>query len=658
MTLFRSVTIAALLQAAICAAVSLKSPNGKIEFIAAPDAAGHLAYTVNSDGKAVIEESPLGITVAGVDLGDGATLGAAVTGNLDETYPVRGVHTVAVNRCDTAAIEVTKGAQKWTLIVRAYDDGVGFRYVVPGTGGKIVNGEATRFKLPAGTKVWWQPMMRPGSRYEKNYAATDIAAFAANALPAGMMTGELAAGGYVYLTEANVVDQPGMYYTYRGDRSLQSTFVETWTPAGEIHSSWRAVLIAPDLNALVNSDFIQNLCPPAAPGLFAQDWIKGGLAVWNWVESQNITLDNMKRYSRLAGQLGIPYNTVDAGWEGWSNGWTAMKELVDYSKQFNVKILAWTRWTEMDAPDERKAFFTKLNQAGVIGIKVDGIDSEGVVVNKFLSASLKDAVDYKIMILWHGCPKPTGINRTWPNEIGREAIRGMESKPPWAPCNTTFPFTRLIAGPADFTPLVFNATKRGETSWAHQIGTVVSYTAPLTHLAGEPQTIIDNPAAPFIKTIPTEWDETRVLPMSKIGDLLAFARRKGNAWFVVILNGDVANTKNLTLGLSFLGAGNWDASVVKDNLAQADAVVQENSKVTASGSFPVALRAGGGWVARFVNPDAVAIAPLNGPRSRGIPVLRARISGGALRLEADPYSIQGRLSPLSPAAGVYLIPAH
>src|SRR4029078_6086283 len=97
----------------------------------------------------------------------------------------------------------------------------------------------------------------------------------------------------------------------------------------------------------------------------------------------------MKRYSRLAGQPGFQYNTVDAGWEGWSNGWTAMKDLVDYSKQYNVKIIAWRRWTEMEPPAKRKTFYTQLNTAGVVGIKVDGIDSEGVVVNKFLSASLK-----------------------------------------------------------------------------------------------------------------------------------------------------------------------------------------------------------------------------------------------------------------------------
>jgi alpha-glucosidase len=632
---------AALLAAAAHAAVSVKSPDGKIEFIAAPDADGHLAYTITAGGKAVMEESQLGITVAGVDLGAGAALGEAARGSLDETYPMRGNKPTAVNRCDTAAIAVTTGAQGWTLEVRAYDDGVGFRYVVPGPSGRVVNGEATRFKFPAATKVWWQEMMRPGSRYEKPYTATDISAFAVNAVPACMLTAELPGGGYAFLTEADVIDQPGMYFTYRGNRSLQSTFVETWTSAGAVVSSWRALLIAPDLNALVNSDFIQNLCPPAAPGLFAQDWIKGGMAVWNWVENKAITPENMKRYSRLAGQLGFQYNTVDAGWESWGNAWTAMKELADYSKTVNVKIIAWKRWTQMDTQEKRKTFFSQLNQAGVVGIKVDGIDSEGVVVNKFLTASLKDAVDYKIMILWHGCPKPTGINRTWPNEIGREAIRGMENKPPFAPGNTIFPFTRLIAGPADFTPLVLNlATRRGETSWAHQIGTVVSYTAPLQNLAGDPQTIVDNPASAFIKSIPTEWDETRVLPQSKIGDLLAFARRRGNAWFVTLLNGDVANGKKLALSLSFLGGGTWDAAIVKDDAAKADAVVQETSKVTSSGSFSVDLRAGGGWVGRFVNPDIVSLR-------RPAPVRFRSGSPAALR------SASGRALEAVGATGIY-----
>ncbi len=628
--------LSALLALPAAASVSVKSPNGQIEFLADVDNSGRLVYTVSSGGKAVIEQSALGITVAGADLGAGAALGDAARSSIDETYPMRGVKTVAVNRCNTAAIDVAKGAQKWILEVRAYDDGVGWRYVVPGTGDRAVTGEATAFKLPTGSKVWWQEFMLVGQRYEKLYTATDISAFASGAIPAGMMTAEVPGVGYAWLSEANVVNTPGMYYTCKGGRSLQATFTEaSWTMTGDIQTSWRVVLVAADLNALVNSDLVRNLCPPPAAGLFQADWIKPGMAVWNWVQNRAITVDNMKRYSKIAGQLGFAYNTVDAGWEGWTNAYTAMKDLCDYSAQQNVKIWAWKRWTEMDTQDKRKAFFAKLNAAGVVGIKVDGIDNENVVVDKFLTASLKDAVDYKIMILWHGCPKPTGIERTWPNEIGREAIRGMENKPPWAPSNTTFPFTRLIAGPADFTPLVLTMPARsGETSWAHQIGTVVSYTAPFTNLSGDPQSILDNPAVEFIKSIPTEWDETVVLPQSRIGDLLAFARRRGKAWFVTVLNGSTTTARKVAINTAFLGAGTWDASLVKDELAKVDAVVQEAGKAKTTSTYTADLRPGGGWVARFVNPNAVAI--LTRPAAK--PRLRSRES-------VVLFSAQGRILP-------------
>ena len=177
----------------------------------------------------------------------------------------------------------------------------------------------------------------------------------------------------------------------------------------------------------------------------------------------------------------------------------------------------------------------------------------------------------------------------------------MENKPPWSQSNTTLPFTRCLAGHSDFTPLIFNYPKRtGETSQSHQIGTAISYTTSMQNIAGDPQYILTNPAVEIIKSIPTDWDETVVLPMSKIGDLLGFARRKGNTWFVTLLNGDTVQPKKVTLKLSFLGSGTFKADVIKDDMSDMNAIIQDSFSVTSADSYTIQMRGGGGWVGRFI----------------------------------------------------------
>jgi Glycosyl-hydrolase 97 N-terminal/Glycoside hydrolase 97/Glycosyl-hydrolase 97 C-terminal, oligomerisation len=587
------------------APVMVASPNNQVRFNADVNPAGHLVYTVSFKGSTVIEESPLGITVEGVDLGAAVTLGPVTRSTVNETYPWRGVKSVAVNHFKGAILEVTGASQKLFLEVRVFNDGIAFRYRVPGTGARTISGEATRFTLPLHSQVWWCPMMIPEARYETLYSKTDISSLPEGTTPACVMTVELPGGGYAAFTEANLVDCPGMYYLYTGNRVFQCNFIEpSWTLNDTITSPFRVIMLGSDLNALVNCDIVHNVCPPPSPELANADWIKSGMAVWNWVQHKSVSVTNMQQYSKAAGALGFPYNTVDAGWSHWTNEWETLKQLADYSKPFNVKLFAWVRWTEIDTHEERKAYFEELNKAGVVGIKVDGIDNEMMSTVNWYIDTLKDAADYKIMVLFHGCNKPTGLERTWPNEVGREAIRGMENQPPWSPCNTTLPFTRCLAGHSDFTPLIFNYPKRtGETSQTHQIGTAISYTTSFQNLAGDPRYILANPAVDIIKSIPTDWDETVVLPMSKIGDLLGFARRKDRTWFVTLLNGDPVQAKIVPLKLSFLGSGRYKAEVVKDDRDNMNAIIQESSTVTSSDFYTVEMRGGGGWVGRFTGKD-------------------------------------------------------
>jgi len=158
------------------------------------------------------------------------------------------------------------------------------------------------------------------------------------------------------------------------------------------------------------------------------------------------------------------------------------------------------------------------------------------------------------------------------------------------------PFVRMLAGHADYTPVVFGE-RRKETSWAHQIATAVILTSPLLVYGGHPASLLSNPAADVIKSIPSVWDETRVLPPSEIGELAVFARRRGDVWFVGGLNGPVART--VTIDPSFLGTGTYKTTIVRDNLEN-DAAVEMETRDTRRGQalqFP--MRAGGGFVVRL-----------------------------------------------------------
>jgi alpha-glucosidase len=188
------------------------------------------------------------------------------------------------------------------------------------------------------------------------------------------------------------------------------------------------------------------------------------------------------------------------------------------------------------------------------------------------------------------------MERTWPNMLGNEAIRGMEnSSQPWAQHDATLPFTRMLVGLADYTPVHFGRRLR-DTTWAHQVANAVILQAPLLVYGTHPANLLGNPTVDIVKSIPSVWDETIVLPPSEIGDVAVFARRTGDTWFVAAVNGTDART--IRLELPFL-KGNYRATMLRDT-GEAAAVKVEHVTVQGADPLFVTLRSGGGFVARFV----------------------------------------------------------
>ncbi len=590
-------------------AIIIKSPDAAIQFLLSNDN-GKLTYSVDFNKKKIIEPSVLGLLINGKAIGENTITGKVQQHTTEEVYASRGVHSIASNLYTDAKINFT-GAAAFTLQVRVYNDGVAFRYIISNKDSAIVEKDNTAFTIPAGTIVWSQPNIK---YYEGKYSKKLIDTIKAGELIGPPVTFELPGNaGYAAITEAGLIDFAGMSLIVNANRNLQANLSGKTKKYGNIETPWRIIEIGKDLNTLVNCDIIANVSPKYDVKLFPQGyntgWIKPGRSVWSWLsKTRSITLENMKHFSDLAAQLGFEYNMVDEGWSNWKDSvnhrdqWDMMKELVDYSATKGVKIWVWKAYPDRKGipgikdPEQRKAFFQKCKDLGIVGMKVDFFDNEAQEIIQFYQAALHDAALYHLMMDFHGANKPTGESRTWPNEMTREAVRGMENRPPWAQSNTILPFTRYLAGHADYTPIHFG-DRMGEVSWAHHVASMIVFTSPFLCVGADPQSILDNPCKEMIQSIPPVWDETIVLPQSKIGELVLYARRKGTTWFLAAMNG-INKPKSINVDLSFLKGSYTLSSVNDDKDKQANALL-ENSSVTVNSNITITLNANGGYVGRF-----------------------------------------------------------
>ena len=597
------------------------SPNGAIKFELINYRLSERSYRITRKGEVVIETSDLGLQhghngLDGIDWTDGVKTRIPRT-SLRESFATRGVHSAGFNNCNVA---IFPGAI-YTLEVRVFNDGVAFRYVLAGNNSFQSPYENTSFVVPEGSTTWFHDFY---GHYEGIHARKEIAEVKKDEWVAPPLTIKLPSkSGYVAITEAALVNYPGMGLQADGGRGFKLILGENLPvsypfelrygkveakrlsqPArieGTITSPWRVVMIAENLNDLVNNQIIDAVSPPPDKKLFPKgvntDWVKPGRSVWKYLDGGENTLDSMKEFSRLAGELGFEYNVVEGFWQRWTED--QMRELVDYANQQKVGTWFWKHSKDLRTPYARRQFFELLNRVGVVGTKIDFFDHEAKEIIDLYQVMLKESAEHKIMVEFHGANKPAGESRTWPNEMTREAIHGMEysRQTERARHNTILPFTRLLAGHADYTVMHFGERRR-DTSWAHQIATAVIFTSPMLIYAAHPKNILANPAVDLIKSIPSVWDETLVLPNSEIGQLAVFARRRGNTWFLAILNAP-DEQKTFEVPLTFLKAGRRKAMLVKDNMSNPAAVDVENKQVTSRDSLSITLRPGGGFIARF-----------------------------------------------------------
>ncbi len=602
--------------------IEVSSPDGKVSLILLPNAE-RITFTVKRDGEPVVDTSTAVMKLDDYDLSAGVALRGVEQYQVDETYPWHGMKSIASSRANGARIALVHDLSftAYTLDVRVFNDGVAFRHVIPEPPGEShVPDEYSTFVLPAGSTVWYHDL---SGHYESAYRKKDVSEVQPGEWAGPPVTYRLPGGaGYGVLTEANLVGYAGMALEADGRRGFVTGLGHrqplNWpfelrygrdeakrlgraaAVSGTVTTPWRVVLTGPDLNTLVNSTIVSDLCPPPDPKYFPQgiktDWVKPGRAVWRYVDGGDGSFEGLKEFSELAGRLGYEYHILEGLWTKWTDD--QIRDIVQYSGQRGVRLLFWRHSNRLRTPEEREEFFSKLERLGVAGAKIDFMDHEAKETIDLYEELLRKGAEHRMVIDFHGANKPTGRDRTWPNELCREAVRGMESRSltERARHETILPFTRYLAGPADYTTMHFG-DRRGDTTWAHQIATLATFDSPLLTVAAHPRSVLDNPALEVIKGIQAVWDETRVLPGSEIGELSIFARRTGETWYLAVMCGPQG--RSTIVPLLFLGEGEYKAKLVRDDPAKDDALIVEDKAVQRRDSLSIVMRNGGGFVARF-----------------------------------------------------------
>ncbi len=537
--------------------VSLVSPDEKLEItfqpagLAPADAGGQLGYSVAYEGKPVVSGQNLGLAVEGGPLlGSNVRIRSSSRDSADETYEMpHGRSNPIRNHYNSLRMELAEpGPRGRKLIVdaRAYNDGVAFRYIVPAQPnikdpvGFRLHGESTEFRFAKDSISY--PLYLTGfhSSYEDEYTREAISGIPADRLIAMPLLVELGGIGDVAITEAHLEEYAGAYLKHSDGNALR---VELSSDGGPIvehglpHSTpWRVIMVAPDVGRLIESNIVINLNPPSA--IADTSWIKPGKSVWDWwfgtVHTPDgfVTAMDTRTFKYLidfAAESGFQYALVDDGWSERQNilepkPGIDIQEIVEFGKSKGIGVWLWLHVTGVERHMEEA--FPLYEKWGVVGLKIDFMDSDNQWMVNWYHRVIQLAAKHHLMVDFHGAYKPTGLRRTYPNLMTREAVMGLEytkwSRRVDPEHNMMLPFTRMLVGPLEYTPGGFGNVTRDEFTprfddplvlgtRAHQLSLFVIFESPFLCAVDHPTAYRGAPEFQFIKDVPTTWDETRVL---------------------------------------------------------------------------------------------------------------------------------------------------
>jgi alpha-glucosidase len=627
------------------APLTVASPNGAIEI--SVGIGNDLTWAVSFRGAPIVRPSRIAMT-----LEDGTVLGARpeIT-SVSATSPNRLLRPIvrqkrAEIRDDFDELRLDF-AGDYSLIVRAYDDGVAYRFVTDLPGEITVRSEEATLVFPGDYSVYFPEetsLLSHQERLYKHLKLSEITGDRFSSLPAVV---EIPGGTKVAITEADLLDYPGMDLTagpephslkglfpaypakvqLRRDRDEQVTERAGYLARtrGTREFPWRVLVVAEHDADLLDTDIVYRLASETT--MSDTTWIRPGKVAWDWWNNNNvfgvpfragINTETYEHYIDFAVENHLQYVILDEGWYPLGNLLAVspaidMEAIVAHAKRKNVGVILWVVWKTLDL--QMTAALDRFEKWGVAGIKVDFMQREDQWMVNFYERTAREAAKRHLLVDFHGAYKPTGLYRTYPNVLTSEGVVGLEHNK-WSkdasPDNAvTFPFMRMMAGPVDYTPgAMLNASKdafqpvysrpMSQGTRCQQLAMYVVFESPLQMLADSPSNYRREPESlAFLSAVPTVWDETRVLS-AKLGEHILVARRSGKEWYVgAMTNWDA---RDLEVDLSFLGNGAFDADTYRDGPNADRAGVdyaREKQPVFARDHLRIHLAPGGGWVARI-----------------------------------------------------------
>ncbi|MGL4852333.1 MAG: glycoside hydrolase family 97 protein [Phocaeicola sp.] len=643
------------------------SPNRALVLSVETQADGFLSYTLTQSTDTLLAPSRLGFVLQNGDsICRDLTIDAIVHSSFDETWTRQwGENKSVRNHYNQALVSVTHQPtqRKYNINFRLFDDGLALRYEFPtefSADTLVVMDEITEFKVAHNPVTWWS--YADFNTYEKSFMKNSLDSVSWAATP---MTMRKENGTHLFIHEAAILKYPDMTIQHRGEGVMKCELTP-WKNGVKAYvvtpfnTPWRMVVVSPDAKGLVASAMMVNLNEPSK--LPASDWIKPMtyMGIWwemhlgskEWKEGklQAATTEEAKRYIDFAAANDIPGIVI----EGWNTGWDkwGVEEAFDYvtsARGYDLKEVAgyakekgvWLIMHHETGADIRgyealvDSAFTLCQELGIHAVKTGyaggvstGENHHGQQMVEHYQFIVEKAAQYQIMLDVHEPSKGSGLERTWPNLMTREGVRGMEWEA-WSVGNspghtTTIPYTRGLSGPTDYTPgiidILLESKKDKRQQWndqlkdisktrvhstlCHQLALLVTIYSPLQMASDLPENYEGHPAFQFIRDYNADCDES-VVVAGQIGEYITIARRAGANWFVGSTTNEEARTQELSF--DFLGEGDYMATLYMDGadgdwLTNPTAYEIKSEKVTKETKLSLAMAAGGGF--------AISIQPL------------------------------------------------
>ncbi len=639
----------------------VQSPDGrlKVKINTAPD----VTYTVTQDGVTLLKDSPVSMTLFdndGTCWGKGSTfMGSekkSVSTTIESPFYIRKQVDDIYNEL---ALHFSEG---FRIVFRAYNEGVAYRFETTQEKDFRIKSEEVDFRFASDFTM--TAALSPGSTetlnknannsYE-NFYSYDITEVPGQNQLMMLPLMVKCQSKTLCIAEAGVKGYPGMFIRKMQGNSLTGYHQERvrsayrdgsykWPSAwysyiascskGSMDFPWRIFMVLDNESQLLDNDMIYKLAPARSKSLDIS-WIKPGMSTWDWmtgysldgVGTPGINLENYRYHIRFAKEMGIPYITIDAGsinMNGTSFSYAScLKDVISEASKEGIGVWVWMEAAFFSDVLEKEGnieyIFRQLGNDGIKGVKIDFFERSDQEYIDLQWEIAEMAAKHRLMLNLHSSPVPHGLHRTYPNIVSYEAVKGQEhlkyeggKTGDWVKYDVTFPFLRGMAGPTDYTAgLMRNSTR---SSWTvnhdrpiskgtrcRQIADYIVFFSGLGTLSDNITTYEkEKECARFLASIPTVWDETRVLD-SRAGEYISIARQSGSEWFVGALN-DWSDSRRMTLNLSFLDSGTYEAEIFRDGdntNTDATSYIREVVTVPSSRQLSVELKSGGGLAARI-----------------------------------------------------------